>query len=248
MPRYFIEVRYKGTQFSGFQIQDKGVTIQGEINRALQILLKTEIITVTSSRTDAGVHASQNFLHIDLQQPFNPKLLYNLNALLPADIVVVGIYPVNEHSHSRFDAMARDYVYHIIYHKDPFRREFSYFYPFPLDLELLQKASQILCETSDFTSLSKRHTDTHTNICRLHYAKWVEQDQMLTFNVSANRFLRGMVRAMVATQLQVGRGIITLEQFQQILELKDCTKADFGAPAHGLFLDRIHYPEHMLKV
>lgn len=247
MPRYFVEVSYKGTAFRGFQIQDNGITVQGEINRALSIIFKEEIQTTTSSRTDAGVHARQNFLHFDVVQEFSGRLIYNLNAIIHDDILIRSIYLVPESAHARFDATSRQYSYRIINEKNPFKKEFAYFYPFPLDIERMNEAAIALLSTSDFSSFAKRHSDVNNFNCNLSVAHWNQTDDgQLIFKVQSNRFLRGMVRALVGTQLLVGRKKISLNDFQAIILARDCTHSDFSAPAHGLFLEKVNYPDELL--
>ncbi len=246
MPRYFIEVGYKGTSFRGFQVQDNAHTIQGEINQALRILLKEEIETTTSSRTDAGVHANQNFLHFDTQHLITGRMLYNMNAILHRDIVVRAIYPVEHKNHARFDALSREYQYFIMQRKNPFLRETSYFYPLPLDIDRMNEGAAILLGTKDFSSFAKRHSDVNNFNCNLVAARWMvdEQDQIV-FHVESNRFLRGMVRGLVGTQLLLGRNRISLDEFVQIIRSGDCTRADFSAPGHGLFLQKVNYPTQL---
>ncbi len=247
MSRYFIEVGYKGTAFKGFQIQENAQTIQGQINHALQTILKTEIETTTSSRTDAGVHAHQNFLHFDTDRILTANMLYNLNAVISQDIVVRSLYRVTEQAHARFDALSREYDYYIIQKKDPFLRETSHFYPLPVDIEIMNKAADILLQTTDFSSFAKRHSDVHNFNCSLKAARWIWNERnQLVFHVESNRFLRGMVRALVGTQLLLGRNKISFDEFQQIILSKDCTNADFSAPAHGLFLAKVNYPSELL--
>ena len=244
MPRYFIEFAYKGTHYSGLQIQDKGITVQGELNKALEVLTKSVIVTTSSSRTDAGVHARQNYLHIDLETEINPRLLYGLNAILPSDIVVNSITQVNEQAHARFDALSRQYHYNIIQKKDVFNRELAYFYPFKLDVELMNQAAAVLLKTMDFTSFAKRHSDVNNFNCHLTLAVWsIDSNGLLVFQVTANRFLRGMVR----TQLLVGRKKINLSEFSAIIEERNCSRADFSTPAHGLFLNHIEYPASVFE-
>jgi tRNA pseudouridine38-40 synthase len=246
MSRYFIEVAYKGTSFKGFQVQDNANTIQGEINKALHVLLKEEIETTTSSRTDAGVHAFQNFLHFDTAKELTARMHYNMNAILPNDIVLQALYRVGDQCHSRFDALSREYDYFIIQKKNPFLRDTSYFYPLPVDIGLMNEAAAMLLQTTDFTSFAKRHSDVNNFNCDLKSAKWtVNQQQQIVFHVESNRFLRGMVRGLVATQLLVGRKKISLSEFEQILFSHDCTHADFSAPGHGLFLSKVNYPSEL---
>jgi len=247
MPRYFIEVSYKGTSFRGFQVQENAVTVQGELNKALATLFKSEIETTTSSRTDSGVHALQNFLHLDSLVAITPKMRYNLNAIISSNIVIQNVYEVPETAHSRFDAISREYLYYIRYHKDPFLLDTSYFYPYPLDIDLMNEAASLLLKTTDFSSFAKRHSDVSNHNCLLEEAIWTRDlHDQLVFKVISNRFLRGMVRALVATQILVGRKKVTLSELEDIIHAKNCTRADFSAPAHGLFLKKVNYPQRLL--
>ena len=241
MPRYFLEVSYKGTAYSGFQSQENANTIQAEVETAFEILQKERLVMTGSSRTDAGVHALQNFFHFDYEGPVNPKFVYKINAILPADIVVKNIRQVSNEAHCRFDALSREYKYFIYQHKNPFLADRAYYFPFTLDMELMQQAAAILKEYSDFTSFSKRNTQVKTFQCSILESRWIEENGCLVYNVKANRFLRGMVRALTATMLKVGRGKISLDEFRQVIEAKDCTKASFAVPAHGLFLISVAY-------
>ena len=243
MSRYFIEVAYKGTHFKGFQSQIEVNSIQGEINKALQILFKTPVATTTSSRTDAGVHALQNYLHFDTNSILPSSLIYNLNSIISQDILVKSITPVNENSHARFDAIMRKYAYHIIPYKNPFLRETAYFLPFKLDIALMNEATQLLFQYTSFESFSKRNTDVNNFNCKITTAHFEITKDEIIFHVASNRFLRGMVRALVGTLLLVGRKKISIAAFEEIICKKDCTYADFSAPAHGLFLENVFYPE-----
>lgn len=243
MPRYFIEVAYKGTNYSGFQTQQNAITIQSVLESALQKIYKATFQLTCSSRTDAGVHALQNFFHVDTETELNLKQVYNLNAVLPRDIIVKQIVPVSVDTHARFSATHREYKYYITRNRSPFLTETAWFYPYNLDVEALQQAAEILLTYSDFTSFSKRNTQVKTFICTITTSKWDYENDCLVYNVKANRFLRGMVRGLVGTMLQVGRGLITLNDFKQIIEAKDCTKANFTTPPTGLFLVEVTYPE-----
>ena len=243
MPRYFLEVSYKGTHYSGFQAQQNANTIQAEIEKAFAILLRQQITMTGSSRTDAGVHALQNFFHFDYDSAINSDLIYKLSAILPDDIVAKKITQVSDDAHCRFDAVSREYNYYIYNHKNPFLKDTAFFFPYKLDIEKMQQAATIIKEYTDFTSFSKRNTQAKTFVCQIVESKWFQQDNCLVYNVKSNRFLRGMVRALVATILKVGRGKLTLEEFKAIIEAKDCTKASFAVPAHGLFLIKVEYPE-----
>ena len=239
LQRYFLEVSYKGEGFSGFQSQDNAVTIQSEIEKAFTILQRAPIEMTGSSRTDAGVHALQNFLHFDFADELNPQFVYKMNAILPSAIVVKSIRKVDAEAHCRFDAHSRYYQYFLYQHKDPFLEDRAYYFPYNIDESLLNEAASIVKSYSDFTSFSKRNTQVKTFQCSIMQSEWVREGDCIIYKVRANRFLRGMVRALVATMLQVGRGKITLDEFKQIIEAKDCTKASFAVPAHGLFLTQV---------
>lgn len=247
MQRYFFEIAYKGTAYKGFQKQPNGATIQSEVEKALQTLFQQPFELTGSSRTDAGVHALQNFFHFDADISIPPKYLYNLNAILPEDIVAKNIIPVSMEAHSRFSATSREYTYYIYRVKNPFLKDRAYFYPYQVELELLQKAAQVLFEYTDFTTFSKRNTQVKTFNCDILSAKWGTTYDQVFFNVSANRFLRGMVRGLVGTMLHVGRGAISLNEFRKIIESKDCSEADFSVPPQGLFLSAVNYPESVWK-
>jgi tRNA pseudouridine38-40 synthase len=247
MHRYFLEVAYKGTNYSGFQVQHNANTIQGEVEKALAILFRQQINLTGSSRTDAGVHAMQNFFQFDTEINMAEKNLYTLNAILPADIAAKAFYSVTNSSHCRFDAISREYQYFIYSEKNPFFRETAWHYPYKINFELLQQAAHMLKEHTDFTSFSKRNTQVKTSLCNIQYSKWLYKKDYFVYKVIANRFLRGMVKGMVATMLKVAAGSIQLEQLKQIIESKDCTKADFSAPSKGLFLVRVNYEESVLR-
>lgn len=241
MPRYFLEVMYKGTAYSGFQVQENASTVQQVIEDALRVYLRHPIALTGSSRTDAGVHALQNFFHFDHSGPIPDRFLYNINAILPGDVVVRHLRPVDDQAHCRFDAKSREYAYHLYREKDPFRADRAWYYPFPLDTDRLDRAAGIVKEYEDFTSFSKRNTQVRTFLCRIEESRWEHHAGGHIYHVRANRFLRGMVRGLVGTMLQVGRGKIDEESLRKIIEARDCTKADFATPAHGLFLVRVNY-------
>jgi tRNA pseudouridine38-40 synthase len=247
MPRYFLEVSYKGTAYSGFQSQQNANTVQAEVEKAFEIIQKENILMTGSSRTDTGVHALQNFLHFDYAGEINPHFVYKLNAILPDDIVIKALKPVSENAHCRFDAISRQYNYHIYRYKDPFIKDQAFFFPYKLDIEKLQQAAAVLKEYTDFTSFSKRNTQVKTFQCQVIESNWLLRDNCLVYNVKANRFLRGMVRALTATMLRVGRGKISIEEFRAIIDAKDCTKASFAVPAHGLFLMQVGYSKGLIS-
>ncbi|MCF3109467.1 tRNA pseudouridine(38-40) synthase TruA [Niabella sp. CC-SYL272] len=240
--RYFLEVSYKGTRYSGFQIQQTGATIQGEIEKAFTIFFKTAPFFTGSSRTDSGVHAYQNFFHFDWDRDFDSKWIYNLNAILPADIVIKAVTRVTDGAHSRFDALSRSYQYTVYQFKNAFLTDTAYFYPYPLDLGLMNEAAVLLKSFKDFSSFSKTNTQVKTFNCNLMESQWLQEGSLYRYQVTANRFLRGMVRALVATMLRVGRGTLPMEDFEVIIKKATCGSAYFDAPAHGLVLTRVAYP------
>ena len=241
MARYFLEVSYKGTAYSGFQTQENAHTIQAEVEKAFQVLQR-ELVTLTgSSRTDAGVHARQNFFHFDFEQPLHEQFLYKMNAILPGDIVIENVHNVKSDAHCRFDAKYRRYRYYTYNEKNPFLEDRAWYFPYRLNKDLLQEAASLVLAYQDFTSFSKRNTQVKTFICQVTDSRWIEEDGSLLYQVQSNRFLRGMVRALVSTMLLVGREKLTLHQFKEIIESRDCTKASFAAPAHGLFLEEVGF-------
>ncbi|QEC67040.1 tRNA pseudouridine(38-40) synthase TruA [Panacibacter ginsenosidivorans] len=246
MRRYFLEVTYKGTRYSGFQVQTNAITIQSEVEKALTTLFRQPFSLTGSSRTDAGVHAFQNFFHFDTDIFIRQEQLYNLNAILPSDIAVKGIYPVENQSHCRFDAVSREYKYFVYKEKNPFLQETAWYYPFKLDMDILQNAAAIIPGYKDFTSFSKRNTQVKTFICDIKYSSWAYENDCLVFTVISNRFLRGMVRGLVSTMFKTARNIISIDQFREIIEQQDCTKADFAAPPQGLYLVKVNYKDDFL--
>ncbi len=241
MHTYFMAVRYKGTAYAGFQVQQNAQTIQGEVESAMAMFLRVKVTLTGSSRTDAGVHANRNFFHFVIDIQLSGDFIYHVNAILPRDIVVTGVYPMQEGSHSRFDAIGRLYRYYISDRKDPFLNDRSWYLPFPMEKDKLINAAATLIGTHDYTSFAKRNAQVFTHNCTIEKADWVRTTSGWVFTVQGNRFLRGMVRAMVGTMVKVGRGRITQSEFDQILLAKDCSKADFTAPAHGLFLEDVLY-------
>jgi tRNA pseudouridine38-40 synthase len=241
MARYFIEVAYLGTNYSGFQAQQNANTIQAEVEKALAVYYKQKFELTGSSRTDAGVHAHQNFFHFDTDSEVHAKSVYNLNAILPNDIVVKQIFEVSDDMHCRFSALSRQYIYCLYNTKNPFLQQTAYYYPYTVNVGLLQQAADVLLKHQDFTSFSKRNTQTYTKLCNIVQSNWAYDGEKLTYTVTSNRFLRGMVRGLVGTMLLVGRKKISVQDFTQIITAKDCTKADFSTPAHGLFLAHVKF-------
>lgn len=245
MFRYFIEVAYCGTDYSGFQIQKNAITIQESVEKALSIFLKQKIDLTGSSRTDAGVHALQNFFHFNYNQTINPKIIYNLNSILPNDISIKNIFPVNSNAHCRFSALSREYHYIIYQYKNPFLLNKAWYYPYKLNLNVLQQAAEIIKNTTDFTTFSKRHTQVNNFNCQIIKSYWEQQENTLVYKVVSNRFLRGMVRGLVSTMLDVGTNKISLQQFNNIISSHNCNNANFSAPAHGLYLIKVEYPSNI---
>ena len=244
MPRYFIEVSYKGTLYAGFQAQQNANTIQDEVEKALKIYFKETFMLTGSSRTDAGVHALQNFFHFDFEFTTIPgwdKVVYHLNAILPADIVVKRIFAVKDDAHCRFDAKYRSYEYGLYMNKDPFLEDRAYFYPYKLNMELLNEAAALIREAKNFESFSKRNTQVKTFICTIQESEWLSKQDIIIYRVSANRFLRGMVRGLVGTMLKVGREKTSMEEFIQIIESHDPALVDFSVPPQGLKLVHVAY-------
>ena len=242
MPRYFIEVAYKGTNYSGFQVQENANTIQAEIEKALKILHRNSIVLTGSSRTDAGVHALQNFFHFDYEEGINPQFIYKMNALLPRDIAVKNLLQMPSSAHSRFDATSREYVYNIHCFKNPFLQATSLYFPYKLDIEIMTRASELLKQQTNFFAFSKTNTQVKNFNCRIITSEWIKKENTLTYNIEANRFLRGMVRAITATLLKIGRHKLSMPDFEKLFIEE--RKAGYSVPALGLFLTKVNYPQN----
>ena len=247
--RFFLELSYKGTAYSGFQVQENAHTIQAEIENTLAILFRERVELTGSSRTDTGVHALQNYFHFDRVFPLakyrlkdKKELVYKLNAILPSDISVRSVREVSDQSHCRFDAIYREYNYYLSREKNPFVQDRSWHFPYPLNMDALQEAAGLLMEYEDFTSFSKRNTQAKSFTCRITCSEWMVKRNMLVYKVRSDRFLRGMVRALTASMLDVGKGKTTIGEFRAIIEGRDCTRANFAAPAQGLFLMKVAFP------
>ncbi len=247
MHRYFAQLSFKGTRYNGWQIQPNATSVQETVEKALSTILREEISVVGAGRTDTGVHASYYILHFDVSEEiWNPrKLVFRLNSFLPSDIAFQKIRRVPKDAHARFSAISRTYHYYITSQKNPFKTETAYYYHGDLDLNKMNEAAKVLFEFDDFTSFSRLHTDVKTNFCKIFQAEWVKQEEMLVFRIKADRFLRNMVRAIVGTLLDVGRGKLPLEDFRKIIEKKNRGAAGASAPANGLFLADIEYPEEL---
>ncbi|WP_207428221.1 tRNA pseudouridine(38-40) synthase TruA [Pedobacter sp. SYSU D00535] len=245
--RLFLELSYNGTNYHGWQIQPNAVTVQEVLDKALSTLFRAKVETVGCGRTDTGVHASQFFAHFDLEaedlldQRF-PQYLNSLNALLPFDIAVKRLFRVASNAHARFDATQRSYEYHIHHQKNPFKHNFSWLMKDDLDTDAMNLAASLLFQYTDFSCFSKSHTQVFTNNCKITRAEWVVTNDGLIFHVSADRFLRNMVRAIVGTLVEIGRGKAAVESIHQIIESKDRSNAGTSVPACGLYLTKIEYP------
>lgn len=240
--RYFIEFSYNGKNYFGYQIQPNAVSVQEEMEKALSTILREEIKTTGAGRTDTGVHAKKIFAHFETEKVLDEDLPRKLNSFLPADISVKRIFPVKDDFHARFDATYRTYEYYISLEKNPFTEESAWqHWRRPLDINKMNEACSILFEYEDFTSFAKLHTDNKTNLCKIYKAGWEQNGSELKFTVSANRFLRNMVRAIVGTMVDIGAGKLQPEDLRKIIENKNRNSAGTSAPAHGLYLVDVGY-------
>ena len=247
--RYFIELSYNGKSYHGWQNQPNAVSVQEVLEKALTTLLRETIAIVGAGRTDAGVHAKQMFAHFDTNVDFSQEdLIYKLNSFLPKDIAIHTIFEVPKDAHARFDALSRSYIYRISLTKNVFDYNYSYNFNLPLDVDAMNKACKVLFEYKNFKCFSRSNTDVKTYNCDIVKAGWIKENQMVVFSITANRFLRNMVRAIVGTMIEVGLGKISIEQFHDIIKSKDRTNAGASVPGHGLYLVNIDYPNHILKV
>lgn len=241
--RYFIELAYNGTNYHGWQSQPNAVSVQETLEKALTLLLKKPIEIVGAGRTDAGVHAKQMYAHFDYPEELDaPFWVIKLNSYLPKSIVIYNIHPVSDDAHARFDATSRTYEYHLHTFKDAFISEGSWLYGQPLQLDLMNEATALLLHHTDFECFSKAHTDVFTFNCTITKALWQQNGNQIVFTITADRFLRNMVRAIVGTFINIGLQKITIADLQRILDSKDRSQAGFSVPAHGLYLTQITYP------
>ena len=242
--RYFIRLGYRGANFHGWQVQPHDCSVQQTIEEAMATLLRVTTPITGAGRTDAGVNARLMVAHFDTEQPIKDidRLVNSLNALLPPDIAIYSISPVHVNAHARFDAISRTYKYFAIPRKDPFYYPLSWRCAPVLDFDLMNQAAAHLLDYTDFTSFSKLHTDAKTNNCRITHAQWTQEGDQWVFTITADRFLRNMVRAIVGTLVEVGRHKMTIEQFCQVIERKDRCAAGTSMPGHALFLWDITYP------
>jgi tRNA pseudouridine38-40 synthase len=250
--RYFIRFSYLGTDFHGSQRQPNGNTVQETMEKALEMIFREEVPLTFAGRTDAGVHAREMYAHMDIDEEAmrreGERLVFRLNGILPDSIAIFDIYPVTDDVHARFSAVRRTYEYHVIDHKDPFLLPYATRLRQPLDYAAMNEAAQLLIGKQDFASFCRTHTDVKTTICDLTQAQWKElENGHAVFTISADRFLRNMVRAVVGTLFQVGQGKMTKEQFAQVIAQHNRCSAGDSAPAQGLYLTHIQYPQEIFK-
>ena len=246
--RYFIYISYKGTSYHGWQMQPNSVTVQKLLNEALTTILSENITTTGAGRTDTGVHAMAFCAHFDSVSTELDKannLIYKLNSYLPKDISVTSFRKVRPDANARFSALSRTYKYYISKEKDPFSEDSSWYIHGEMNINEMNEASMLLFKYSDFTSFSKLHSNVKTNICKIYSAKWEKIDNQLIFTIKADRFLRNMVRAIVGTMTEIGSGKTNLQEFEEIIISKDRCHAGKSAPARGLFLTEIEYPDEI---
>lgn len=240
--RFFLEFSYAGTAYHGWQRQPNALSVQEVMEEALALLLKQQTPLTAAGRTDTGVHAKQMFAHFDADTTDLEQLIFRLNQFLPNDIAVIRIREVKPRAHARFDALSRTYEYHLNNFKSPFVQGMSYGLYQPLDLEQMNKAASILLEYEDFECFSKAHTDVKTFLCTISKAVWEKSETGLVFTITANRFLRNMVRAIVGTLIEIGLGKKNIQEMHTVIESKNRSLAGYSVPAEGLFLTHIEYP------
>lgn len=247
--RYFLYLSYDGSAFHGWQLQDNAPTVQQFINEGLSALLKQEINVVGCGRTDAGVHARNFYAHFNLKVELSDleqaDIIFKLNRFLPKEIAIRNLQQVRPDAHARFDPVSRTYKYFIHRKKDPFLENRSYYLYGLIDIELMNEATKVMMQFTDFTSFSKLHTQTKTNDCKISQAIWEEKEHQLIFTITADRFLRNMVRAIVGTLLEVGRHKISLDEFKNVIESRNRSEAGYSVPAKALFLEDVEYPKEI---
>lgn len=243
--RYFIKLAYKGTNYHGWQVQPNAITVQELLTKSFSTIFRNSVEIVGAGRTDTGVHAEEFFAHVDIENEFNAdEIIYKVNALLPNDIVVSDILKTAENAHARFDATSRSYEYRIYLGKNPFFTETAWqFISTKLAIEKMNEGAKILKTYTNFKSFSRSNTDVRTYNCNIMHAEWKQTDQMLVFHITADRFLRNMVRAIVGTLIEIGKGKMTTDEFKLVIESDNRSNAGPSAPAQGLFLTQVTYPK-----
>jgi len=246
--RYFLELAYNGKNYFGYQIQPNQISVQEVIEDRLSKILRKQISIVAAGRTDTGVHAKRMFVHFDYEEELTAEIIKKLNSFLPKDIAVYHLFLMDEEAHARFDATSRSYNYYISPFKDPFSYESAWIFNRELDVDKMNNAAKLLIKQGDFGSFAKLHTDVKTNICDVREAFWRKnENNQLVFQITADRFLRNMVRAIVGTLVEVGLGKISIQEFNDIIEQKNRSSAGASAPAHGLYLVDVQYSKELFK-
>jgi tRNA pseudouridine38-40 synthase len=243
--RYFFEIAYNGKNYNGWQSQNNGIGVQAVVEDALSKLLQQQVRIVGSGRTDAGVHCEQQFFHADIDKDLPSNFLQKLNSFLPADIMISLISGVKDDASARYDAVERSYRYQITRKKNPFLQDYTWHFFKEVDISTMNRAASLLVGEQDFECFSKVHTDVNHFLCNITNAEWSLKNDLLIFEISANRFLRGMVRAIVGTLLDVGTGKIQISDFEKIIKSRDRKKAGANVPAQGLFLTSVKYPSEV---
>lgn len=244
--RYFIELSYFGKAYHGWQNQPDSISVQELLEKNLSKILRSPIEIVGAGRTDAGVHAKQMFAHFDHEEVLDFELMkYKLNSMLPKDIAILDIFQVRQEAHARFDASSRSYEYHIIQKKDPFNKDNAWFVRNSLDIEKMNEAAGILTKYTNFKCFSKSRTDVRTYNCKIREARWRKEENSLVFCITADRFLRNMVRAVVGTLIEIGEHKYPVSHMHEVIESEDRGMAGTSVPAHGLYLTRVEYPENI---
>jgi tRNA pseudouridine38-40 synthase len=244
--RYFFEITYDGTKYNGWQNQANALGVQQVVEETLSKLLRNEISIVGSGRTDTGVHCIQQFFHADIQSEMKQKeFLQRLNSFLPKDIAIRNVFPVTSDAHARYDARERAYEYHVTTRKNPLLVGRAFYFFKECEILLMNEAALLLVGEHDFTSFSKVKTDVNHFVCTIKKAHWAKNGDLMIFSISANRFLRGMVRAIVGTLLEVGTQKISIKEFQAIVKSKDRKKAGMNVPPEGLYLTQVKYPKSL---
>jgi tRNA pseudouridine38-40 synthase len=246
--RYFLELAYNGKNYFGYQIQPNQISVQEVIEDRLSKILRKQISIVAAGRTDTGVHAKKMFVHFDYEEELTAEIIKKLNSFLPKDIAVYNLFLMDEEAHARFDATSRSYNYFISPFKDPFSYESAWIFNRELNVDKMNEAAKLLIKQGDFGSFAKLHTDVKTNICDVREAFWRKnENNQFVFQITADRFLRNMVRAIVGTLVEVGLGKISIQEFNDIIEQKNRSSAGASAPAHGLYLVDVQYSKELFK-